>query len=246
MTLPSIRSRRVGAQAVAAALADAEALELVLHRASDLSAEAEVVLDACRAKDVSLRAAGVEEMTRLSGSRTDVELLGLVGSSPSQSLGDVLGGRGALWLLVGTAYPGNAGFVIRTAEVSGADGVIIDADFDHAKRRETRRASMRADRFFPVFFETAEDVLAHAGAATRRIFAIENRGKHAPWDEDLRGPSLFVVGGERTGIPDWLIDRADAVLRLPMLGFVATYNLHAAMAAVASERLRQLSAGDEN
>ena len=51
-----------------------------------------------------------------------------------------------------------------------------------------------------------------------------------------------MVGGERSGIPDWILDRADATLHLPMLGFVATYNLHAAMAAVAAERLRQLSA----
>jgi tRNA G18 (ribose-2'-O)-methylase SpoU len=241
VSLPAVRERRVGAAAVARSLRAGEALQLVLHRGEDLSGEARRVLEACRAAGVSLRAAGTEEMTRLSGSRTDVDLLGLVGRPATESLAEVLAAPGVLWLLVGTAYPGNAGFVIRTAEVSGADGVIIDADFDHAKRRETRRASMRADRFFPVFFERAETVFARPELASRSIFAVENRGERAPWDADLRGPSLCVVGGERTGIPEWIVERADAVLRLPMLGFVATYNLHAAMAAVASERLRQLS-----
>jgi tRNA(Leu) C34 or U34 (ribose-2'-O)-methylase TrmL len=34
---------------------------------------------------------------------------------------------------------------------------------------------------------------------------------------------------------------ADRVLRLPMRGFIPSYNLQAAMAAVALERLRQLT-----
>ena len=72
-----------------------------------------------------------------------------------------------------------------------------------------------------------EDELSHLG--------------ECPWEEDLRGPTLFVVGGEKHGIPDGLLQMADRVLRLPMLGFIPSYNLQAAMAMVAGERMRQLA-----
>jgi tRNA G18 (ribose-2'-O)-methylase SpoU len=52
---------------------------------------------------------------------------------------------------------------------------------------------------------------------------------------------LFVLGGERHGIPREVLDQCDDVIRIPMLGFIPSYNLQAAMAAVASERLRQIS-----
>jgi tRNA G18 (ribose-2'-O)-methylase SpoU len=51
---------------------------------------------------------------------------------------------------------------------------------------------------------------------------------------------LFVVGAESGGVPEPVLERADLVLRVPMAGFIPTYNLQAALAAVAIERLRQL------
>jgi tRNA G18 (ribose-2'-O)-methylase SpoU len=50
---------------------------------------------------------------------------------------------------------------------------------------------------------------------------------------------LLVIGGETRGIPAPLLARCDEVLRIPMAGFIPAYNLQAAMAAVAAERLRQ-------
>ncbi len=171
---------------------------------------------------------------------TPAELLALVGSPPAASLDEVLGFAGAVWQLVGLRYPGNTGAAIRTAEVSGADAVVIDSDFEHGGRREALRASMRADHFMPVFWERALEVLPRARAAGRAITAIEDSGRAAPWQVDLTTPQLFVVGGERHGIPQPVLDACDRVLRIPMRGFIPSYNVQAAVAMVAGERLRQL------
>ena len=141
---------------------------------------------------------------------------------------------------MGVRYPGNAGFAIRTAEVSGADGVFLDADFSHAGRRESLRQSMRADRYLPVHWLAADSVAHRAAAAGRRLIAVEVGGKHAPWEVDLTAPSLFVVGGEEHGVPDHLLQRCDDVLHVPMAGFIGAYNLQTALAAVVTERFRQL------
>jgi tRNA G18 (ribose-2'-O)-methylase SpoU len=85
----------------------------------------------------------------------------------------------------------------------------------------------------------ADEVLAAARAASRRVVAIEDSGTRAPFEVDLRGPVLFVIGGESRGIAPALLARCDDVLRIPMRGFVPAYNLQAAMAIVAGERLRQ-------
>jgi tRNA G18 (ribose-2'-O)-methylase SpoU len=99
---------------------------------------------------------------------------------------------------------------------------------------------MRADWYMPVFWERADLVIAAARAAGHRVFAIENTGPVLPWEVDLTGPSLFVVGGEAEGIPEAVQAQCDEVLRLPMAGFIPSYNLQAAVAVVSVERLRQL------
>jgi tRNA G18 (ribose-2'-O)-methylase SpoU len=147
-----------------------------------------------------------------------------------------------VWLLAHPVYPGNVGFAIRTAEVSGADGIYVDCDFDHAARREATRAAMRADRFMPVGWERSGAVLAAARAAGKRVVAIEDVGTRAPWQADLTGPLLLLVGAEAEGVPEALLASADDTLRIPMAGFIASYNLQAAVAAVAAERFRQLEA----
>jgi len=197
---------------------------------------------------VRLRDLGVEvvatsanDLRRMSRTPAPCDILALAGPDPRAPLEAVLAGPDAAWLLAGVAYPGNAGYAIRTAEVSGAAAICIDATLDPAGRRLALRASMYADRFFPVRWIASDEAVAAARGAGRRVVAIEDSGGAAPWEVDLRGPVLFVIGGEARGIAPELLARCDAVLRIPMRGFIPAYNVQAAMAIVAGERLRQES-----
>jgi 23S rRNA (guanosine2251-2'-O)-methyltransferase len=183
---------------------------------------------------------GVRKFERLRGNHSDARVLALVGPDPKADLDGVMRLGGAVWLLTGPAYPGNVGFAIRTAEVSGADGLYIDNDFDHAKRREARRASMRADRFMPIGWEPAERVIAAARRAGKRVVGVDDTGTLPPWGANLAQSVLLIVGAEADGIPGVVLDSCDLVVRIPMAGFVASYNLQAAVAAIAAERFRQL------
>ena len=68
---------------------------------------------------------------------------------------------------------------------------------------------------------------------------MEDTGEIGPWEEDLTGNVLLVIGGEHDGISDYVLKESDSVLRVPMSGFVPSYNLQAPMAVVAAEALRQ-------
>ena len=224
------------------ALAADAPVRIVLHRAEGLSADATRALGIARERGIAVRPLSPNQLTRLCQARREPELLAMVGPDPRRPLADVAKTAHDIWLLVDTAYPGNAGFVMRTAEVSGADAVVIAAAFDHEQRRAVRRTAMRADRYMPVVYTSASDAIETARAGGLQIVGIEDSGAVAPWDADLAQRSLFVVGGERNGIPADLLERCDTTVRLPMGGFVPSYNLQAAMAMVAGERLRQLEA----
>ena len=98
---------------------------------------------------------------------------------------------------------------------------------------------MRADRFIPVVYSTTEDILNGAKANNIRIIAVEDTGSHEPWDEDLTGDVMLVVGAEKEGVSEQVLTAADACVLLPMDGFVPSYNLQVAVSVVAVEALRQ-------
>ena len=197
------------------------------------------VVDRAGSMGIAIRRVSAREMLRLAPPGGETQILALVGPALGTSLEAVMQQPGVVWLLVECVYPSNAGVVIRSAEVSGAAGVVIASDFDRVERRDCLRYAMRVDRFFPVHFEDAGRSIALARAAGRTIVAVEDVGKHAPWQIDLRGPLMIAVGGEEGGIPDALLAQADQVVRVPMHGFLPSYNLQSAMAVVMGERLRQ-------
>lgn len=232
------RQQLLGEDELAAALAARAPLRLVLLR-RDASPAARALAETARRSGIRVSEISDNDMRRMRHRNEPCDVLGLVGPDSDASPTEVLASGGAVWLLAGVGYAGNAGYAIRTAEVSGAAGVFLDSALDPAGRKRALRMSMHAERFFPVHWMAASAVVDAARAAGRRILAIEDHGAHAPWATDLRGPVLLAIGGERDGLSPALLARCDGVVRVPMAGFVPSYNLQAAMAAVAVERLRQ-------
>jgi tRNA G18 (ribose-2'-O)-methylase SpoU len=233
------RRRLAGVAAVDAALTAEAAVRCLLLRDAGVGERSQALAERAEASGIPVHRIAARRFERLCGPDRDVDVLALSGPDPGAELEAVMARPGAVWLLTGPSYPGNVGFAIRTAEVSGADGLYVDNDFDHAARREAVRAAMRADRFMPVGWRDAAEVLDAARAAGKRVIGIEDVGHEPPWRVDLSGPVVFVVGGEADGVPPDVLERCDSVTRLPMAGFVASYNLQAAVAAIALERLRQ-------
>lgn len=237
--MEATRRKLAGSTAIGQALERGEPLRLIVLD-GDRGDEAARALEApARAAGVAIQVVGERHFDRLHPPGGPGGAVALLGPGAPEGPDELLAREGPAWLLHGVVYPGNAGMAIRTAEVSGAAGVFVDAPFDHARRREALRASMRADRFVPVLWCEATRVLDAARGAGRRILALEDSGAFAPWETDLTGPALFVVGGEHAGVPETLLERCDAVVRIPMAGFIRSYNLQAAVAVIAAERMRQ-------
>ncbi len=229
-----------GVPAIDAALRAGEDVRLLLVADDARAEDVRELVARAEESGVGVRPATRNVLARLSMLRPAEDALALVGRNPEADLAESLARGGAFWLLVGVAYPGNVGMVIRTAEVSGADAIAIDGSFDHEAKRAALRASMRADKFMPVFWLDAAQVLDSAKASGHRVLAVDESGEGSHFAADLTGACVFVVGGENGGIPRAVLARCDARMRVPMAGFIPCYNLQAAVSAVAVERLRQI------
>lgn len=230
-----------GPREIAAALAAGEPLAAVfVARTAADEPEVAALLERARGAGATVHVAGADVLRRFGRGDPPPSVVAVVGQAPAVAMDELLARAGAVWLLSGLAYATNAGFAIRTAEVAGAAGVVVDAAFGAAGRRTALRASMRADRVMPVLWVPSLATVEAARRAGVRVVALEESGAAAPWDTDLTRPSLFVVGNERRGIAADVLARCDEVVRVPAAGFIPSYNVQAAMAAVAAERLRQL------
>ena len=87
----------------------------------------------------------------------------------------------------------------------------------------------------------AVETITAAKAAGFLIVALEDIGTSAPWEVDLTGDVIIIVGGERSGISAEVLALADEIVRIPMTGFVPSFNLQAPLSAVAIEAQRQRS-----
>ena len=230
-----------GVLAIEAALRAGEDVRLLLVADDARAEDVRGLVARAEESGVAVRTATRNVLARLSMVRPAEDALALVGRDPDAGLAESLARGGAFWLLVGVAYPGNVGMVIRTAEVSGADAIAIDGSFDHEAKRAALRAAMRADKFMPVYWRRAGEILdaARDAGAGHRVVALDESAATTHFAADLCGPRVFVVGGENGGIPPDVLARCDARIRIPMAGFIPCYNLQAAVSAIATERLRQ-------
>ncbi|HKU40598.1 MAG TPA: TrmH family RNA methyltransferase [Polyangiales bacterium] len=215
----------------------------MLVRSDDAAPDTLELIAAAEARGVRIWRGGAGDLRRLSRESCEAEArraVALLGPSVTASLDELLTRGGLCWLLHRVAYPSNVGFAVRTAEVSGADGVIVDADFNHEQRARIDHVSMGAARLLPVVFHDTLQTLDRARAAGVQVIAVEDVGSKLPWQVDLRKPTLCVLGAERFGLPQEIVSRCDASVRIPMQGFVPSYNVQGVLAMIAYERLRQM------
>jgi tRNA G18 (ribose-2'-O)-methylase SpoU len=233
--------QRCGEDEVLAAIEDDEKISLILVKRDATSIKLTKIISYAEKSDIKIIHGSENDLWRMSRDNNNgiPNILALVGRNPDSSLEDVFSNGGLIWLLAGAAYPVNIGFCIRTAEVSGANAVIIDAQLNNQERSAAKRASMKAHRFIPVHWIDGVEAIIEAKEAGFRIIAVEDVGTSTPWEVDLTGDVIIIVGGEKYGISDEIIRLADECVQIPMTGFVPSFNLQAPLSAVAIEAQRQ-------
>jgi 23S rRNA (guanosine2251-2'-O)-methyltransferase len=136
--------------------------------------------------------------------------------------------------------PRNLGAVCRSAEFAGAAGVVVPERRAAAVTAATCKASAGAvEHLDVVHVRNLADWLAEAKKAGFWIWGADADAKEAPWQVDLKGPTVLVFGGEGKGIRPRVAAACDGLVALPQQGRVSSLNVSAAASALLSEALRQ-------
>ncbi len=228
--------QRCGIDAIEAALDAGEDITRVLALRDCDDSRLAALLNRCIDAGIDVILGSENDLWRMAETSPALALA-LVGREPDADLDTLLERGGLIWMLAGAQYQTNIGYCIRVAEASGASGLIVTGEWTSDDRHRIVRAAMRTHRFMPVIFGC--DGLEALESWTGRVVAIEDVGTEEPWDADLTGDVILIVGGENAGISDELLAAADQTIRIPMAGFTPSYNLQAPMAVVAVEALRQ-------
>ena len=228
--------QRCGIDAIEAALDAGEDITRVLALRDCDDPRLSALLNRCIDAGIDVILGSENDLWRMAETSPALALA-LVGREPDADLDTLLERGGLIWMLAGAQYQTNIGYCIRVAEASGASRLIVTGEWTSDDRHRIVREAMRTHRFMPVIFgcDGLEALESWAG----RVVAIEDVGTEEPWDADLTGDVILIVGGENAGISDELLAAANQTIRIPMAGFTPSYNLQAPMAVVAVEALRQ-------
>lgn len=136
--------------------------------------------------------------------------------------------------------PGNLGAAIRSSVASGSDGLFLgDGCVDPTSpkvlrssvgqwfRQPPRRVSL------PVWIKNCQ-------AAGVKVYGAAANGTRY-WDLDFRGPTIFVLGNEGSGLSQELLGMVDGVVAVPMQPGVESLNVAMTATLLLYEARRQRS-----
>lgn len=204
------------------------------------------IIDLARENAVRLRFEPREELTRLAQTAAHQGVVAVVRIREFLDLEDLLAGPEEnpaprlLLALDGIEDPQNLGALLRTADASGVDGVIL-----------TER---RAAPLSPVAVKASAGAAEHVRIArvVNLVRALEQLKQQNIWcvglDErgttgydqyDFTSNTVVVLGREGSGLHDLVRRTCDHLLSIPMAGAVSSLNVSAAGAVVLFEAARQ-------
>ena len=135
--------------------------------------------------------------------------------------------------------PHNLGAIIRTANATGAHGVIIP---------KNRAVGVNAVVFKTSAGAAAHTLIAKVGNLNQTIKELKERGVwvtgadmsgNEMYREDLRGAIALVVGSEGKGISKKIKENCDFLVSIPMVGQINSLNASVAASVLMYEILRQ-------
>ncbi len=181
-----------------------------------------------------------QELERLCGSPDHQGVVAEVDPYPYGDSVGLLRGEALLVALDQVQDPRNLGAVCRSAEFAGADGVVVPERRSAAVTAAVCKASAGAVEHLQVaHVRNLADWLARAKSAGFWIWGADAEAEAAPWEVDLKGPTVLVMGGEGKGLRPRVAAACDGLVALPRHGEIESLNVSAAAAALLFEALRQ-------
>jgi TrmH family RNA methyltransferase len=156
------------------------------------------------------------------------------------SFGDLKTGPQPLILVVESVEkPGNLGALLRTADAANLDAVIICDPQTDIYNPNAIRSSVGCIFTMPVVTSTSEETIHWLRSQQIRIFGTALTATRFYHETDFRQPAAIVMGTEATGLSPILLEQADELVKIPMMGKIDSMNVSVSAAIVVFEARRQ-------
>ena len=142
-------------------------------------------------------------------------------------------------ILESVEKPGNLGAVLRSADASGVDAVIVCDPLTDMYNPNLIRSSIGAIFTVPVATATSEETIAWLKANGIKVYTAQLQDSEWYYDTDMKGGTAIVMGTEATGLTNVWRKAADAHIKIPMLGRLDSLNVSVSAAILMFEAVRQ-------
>lgn len=135
--------------------------------------------------------------------------------------------------------PGNLGAILRTADASGVDAVIICDPQTDFYNPNVIRSSIGCIFTKQVAAATSEETINWLKKNNIQIYCTYLKASKLYHLTDYTQPAAIVMGTEATGLSDTWVKNSDANIIIPMQGKIDSMNVSTAAAVVVFEAKRQ-------
>lgn len=134
----------------------------------------------------------------------------------------------------------NFGAIIRTAECTGVDGIIIQKSGSAPINGDTIKTSAGAVFNIPICkVDHIKDAIFYFQASEIQVVAATEKTDQMLYDIDFQSATAIVMGSEGKGVSTSVLKLVDAKAKLPMFGSIASLNVSVACGAFLYEVVRQ-------
>ena len=139
----------------------------------------------------------------------------------------------------------NFGAIIRTAECTGVDGIIIQKKGSAPINGDTIKTSAGAVFNIPICkVDHIKDALYYFQASDIKIIAATEKTENSLYITDFTKGCAIVMGSEGKGISPSVLKIVDAKAKLTMFGNIASLNVSVACGVFLYEAIRQRQSSD--
>ena len=135
--------------------------------------------------------------------------------------------------------PGNLGAILRSADASGVDAVIVCDPLTDTYNPNIIRGSIGAVFTVPTVVCSSEECISFMKEHGVQILTAQLQDSNLYYDQDMTRPTAIVMGTEATGLTNQWREAADAHIRIPMLGRLDSLNVSVSAAILMYEAVRQ-------
>jgi TrmH family RNA methyltransferase len=150
-----------------------------------------------------------------------------------------LGEHPLIVVLESVEKPGNLGAVLRSADASGVDAVVVCDPLTDLYNPNLIRSSVGAAFTVPCVACRSDECIAFLKQRGIKILTAQLQDSHLYYDTDMTCGTAIVMGTEHDGLTDQWRQAADAHIRIPMLGEIDSLNVSVSAAILMFEAVRQ-------